>query len=95
MFLFLLMDQDFIVSEGYNTKRFRTPRKEKPIIVCAHCAQLISEHKRCTSCDILLHTESFPCKHCGVDHTLSSDGDRCLNCHLEREDKLQEVEFKD
>ncbi len=67
------------LEDGGNTARYRTPRKEKPILICAHCAKLISEHQRCKTCEVLLHTDSFVC-HCGTAHTLTEDGQECVGC---------------
>ncbi len=52
--------------------------------LCRKCKQMLSGHKRCAKCNILLHPRNpeYNCR-CGVQHTLRSSKNKkyCQNCY--------------
>lgn len=52
--------------------------KEKPFN-CSHCGIPVDIHPKCIKCEILIHKDKYFCE-CGVPHTLTKDGKRCIDC---------------
>ena len=70
---------EFISLEGQDTKRYRRKPSEPQIVICAHCAQEVTSHPHCKTCEIMIHKSVFNC-HCGKAHTLTEDGIDCVSC---------------
>ena len=61
---------------------------------CKYCGKLISLHRRCKQCDILLHENNseYRCKVSGVQYTLESPRvNYCMRCY---EQGIQNVDQK-